>query len=103
MAEMLTMRVDLPGGGAVGIPSDWIDVRVEDDDGYVSYAELESREGTPNPVRCWVNTGTRSPTWEVGNGDGDWNTVESSEVDLADSTRTAMARAARAGLVAIGR
>lgn len=78
-----------------------IRVRVEMDDGPVSYAELETLPSCP-PERCWVSTADKTVRWEYGSHAGDWTRTSADKVTHDEDVRKAMARAARAGLVAAG-
>ena len=79
-----------------------IRVRVVDDDGPVSYAEIEFAPGDRKPPeRCFVTTADRRARWEYG-VDGDWRRTVRAKVSHDEDVRQAMERAARAGLVAAG-
>jgi hypothetical protein len=92
-----------PGLPAAGLPVESvIDVHVEHDDGWVSYAAI-----TGCRWRCYVNTAERRAYWEMPSGASDasgdqWIPTPEAAVDLPQQLRVAMHRAAACGLVASG-
>lgn len=99
MTKTMTMTV----GNVPGLADNqMIDVRIEHDDGWLSFAEVPGLH-----FRCYVNTAERRAHWEVRDGAGEWHSIQSWPADQMQSMppqslRESMHRAAAAGIVAAG-